>query len=64
VDHSELELEHLGAATGYGLDDQGSILGRGKIGFYSTASRLIPGPSSFLYKDTGWFFPTGKTAGA
>jgi hypothetical protein len=64
VDHSELELEHLGTATVYGQDGRGLILGRGKIFLYSTASRPIPSPFSLLYKDSGRFSPTGKTAGA
>jgi hypothetical protein len=35
----------ISVPMGYGLDDQGSILGRGKISFVSVASRLALEPT-------------------
>jgi hypothetical protein len=41
--HSE-----VGIATGYGMEDRGSILGRGKTCLLSIASRIALGPSSLI----------------
>jgi hypothetical protein len=35
----------VGVAMGYGLDGQGSILGRGKISLFPVASRPALGPT-------------------
>jgi hypothetical protein len=55
----------VGVATGYGLEDRGSIPGRGKR-FFSTAKRPDPlwGHSASSPMGTGNRFPGGKAAGA
>jgi hypothetical protein len=49
----------LGIATGYELDDRGSIPGRGKIFLFSIAYRPALGPTGLLSNGYWGRFPWG-----
>jgi hypothetical protein len=51
-------------ASGYGLNDLGSILGKVKKFFSSEPPDRFWGPLSFLFSEGQGIFPRGKAAGA